>query len=107
VKAAKHIVIAGGGPVGTEAAADIKLRFKDKSVTLVDPNPSVLIAMSAQFQPIAKQMLETAGVMLELNSRVSDVLSNEVVLSSGKKLPCDLYITSFAGKPNTAFVDAG
>lgn len=30
VKAANTIVISGGGPVGTEAAADIKLRFKDK-----------------------------------------------------------------------------
>ena len=25
-----HIVISGGGPVGSEVAADIKLRFKDK-----------------------------------------------------------------------------
>jgi NADH dehydrogenase FAD-containing subunit len=30
VRNAKTIVISGGGPVGTEAAADIKLRFKDK-----------------------------------------------------------------------------
>jgi apoptosis-inducing factor 2 len=30
VKNAKSIVISGGGPVGIETAADIKLRFKDK-----------------------------------------------------------------------------
>lgn len=30
IRQANHIVISGGGPVGTEAAADIKLRFKDK-----------------------------------------------------------------------------
>ena len=35
IRAAKTIVIAGGGPLGTETASDIKLRYKDKRVVLV------------------------------------------------------------------------
>lgn len=37
VQKAKHIVISGGGPVGCEAAADIKLRSPDKRLVIFFP----------------------------------------------------------------------
>lgn len=35
IKAAKNIVIVGGGPVGVEMAAEVKEHFPDKQVTIV------------------------------------------------------------------------
>lgn len=107
IKAAKSIVIGGAGPVGVEVAADIKLRFKEKEVSLVHSTAGVLEAMPTQYSALAAQFLQKSGVHLILNTKVVDFTGREVSLSNGNKIPCDLYIPSFSGKPNTSFANTG
>lgn len=107
VKKAKSIVISGGGPIGIETAADIKLRFKDKKITLVHPAKSLLESMSPQFPPLVESKLKHIGITIIFNDRVTSYneSSNTVELKSGKtENNVDLYIPAFSTGPNTSFM---
>ena len=88
-------------------AADIKLRYKEKDVSLVYSTAGVLEAMPNQYSALAEQFLQRSGVRLIPKTKVVDTNGREVTLSDGRKIPCDLYIPSFSGKPNTPFVKPG
>ena len=105
IKSAQNIVISGG-PTGCEAAADIKLRNKDKSVTVVHSADSVLNAMSAPLHPIAMDTLKNMGIDIITNDRVekNDEEGKTVALKSGKSLPCDLLIPAHPIGGNCGFM---
>ena len=69
---AKSIVIAGGGPVGTEIAADIKLRFKDKRVILVHSHAVVLNSNNWGLPEIATKTLISMGIEYAGNDKVRE-----------------------------------
>lgn len=104
IRRANNIVISGGGPVGVETAADIKLRFKDKSITVVHPASDILNSMNDPFRLKAHAHLEKIGVKLVVSERVSRFENGEVSLSSGGTLPADLFITAHAVGGNATFL---
>lgn len=105
IKQASTIVISGGGPIGVELAADIKIRNKEKKVVLVHPQKFVLDKMTAPFPSIATNTLKTQGVELILNDRVVSQVDDVVTLKSGDKITCDLYIpTNPTGGSNGSFL---
>ena len=90
-----------------EVAADIKLRYKEKEVSLVFATAGVLETMPSEYSALAAQFLQKSGVQLIANTKAVDFTGREVALSNGRKIPCDLYIPSFSGKPNTSFIKTG
>ncbi len=62
VKAAKHVVIVGGGPLGIEYAAEVVETFAGKSVTLVHSGARLLEAKKEKLGNFAKKWLEEHGV---------------------------------------------
>eukprot|EP01040_Poterioochromonas_malhamensis_P016314 gene16314-18490_t len=101
---ANHIVIAGGGAIGTEAAADIKLRHKEKKVTLIHSESEVLTLLKDPFRLKATAFLEKIGIELTLSDRVDRVDNGMAYLGSGRSIPCDLYIPAFAQGGNATFL---
>jgi NADH dehydrogenase FAD-containing subunit len=70
IKAAKTVLISGGGPLGCETAADIKIRYKDKKVVLVHAQGSLLSTMSWGLPAVALKSLQDMGVEVMLNTKV-------------------------------------
>eukprot|EP01031_Cornospumella_fuschlensis_P044502 gene44502-54428_t len=96
VQKARSIVVGGAGPVGVEVAADIKLRFKDKDVTVVNHQDEVLAMMHPNFRSIASNQLDKMHVTVIPHDRVVLYENNLIRLESNKEIPCDLYIPAFA-----------
>eukprot|EP01035_Chromulina_nebulosa_P028606 gene28606-37803_t len=105
VKAANTIVIAGGGPIGVELAADIKLGNKNKKVVLVHSHEFVLDKMNAPFPSLATEALKKHGVELKLRSRAVRNTETLVYLDNDESIPCDLFIsTNPPGGANAPFL---
>jgi NADH dehydrogenase FAD-containing subunit len=104
LKAAKTIVVVGAGPVGAELAADIKLRYTDKRIILVDAASKAVASMNTPFSEAATKTLERFGIELILNTRVTSHTDTSAVLSNGKTLSFDLLIESHAEGPNSGFL---
>jgi apoptosis-inducing factor 2 len=105
IEAAKRIVIVGGGAAGVELAGDIKSKYSDKTVVLVHSRERLLNAFGKALSYKAKTALEGLGVELHLGERLISGLDlqgpGEVMLRSGKVLPCDLVVLfSLCAVPN-------
>eukprot|EP01034_Spumella_vulgaris_P031550 gene31550-38968_t len=99
-------IAAGGGPIGTELAADVKLRNKGKNVTVVHPEPFVVSSMTSPLPQLATEHLKQIGVDVITGERVFGEADGEVTLTSGRKLPCDLYISAHPTGGNSSFLPA-
>lgn len=104
--AAKTIVIGGGGAVGVEQAADIKLRYPDKRVIVVHKSDRILKTMRPQFAILGEKFLRDSNIELLLNETVISHVDNIVTLKSGKTLDCDLYLACHGTKPYSSFIPA-
>ncbi|KAL2008372.1 hypothetical protein VTN00DRAFT_8354 [Thermoascus crustaceus] len=110
IEAAKDVVVLGGGPAGVELAADAKALYPGKNVTLLHSRTRL---MNGSFGPkmheVAVKELEKLGVDLVLGERAqlpaadTETLS-EVVLDSGKRIPCDCLIKCIGQKPNSSLI---
>eukprot|EP01034_Spumella_vulgaris_P031813 gene31813-39298_t len=104
IAAAQSIVISGGGPVGSELAADIKLRNKGKKITIVQPNGTILTMMRHPLPELAQKHMAEINVDIVNNDRVVSHENGVVTLSSGKVIPCDLYIPAYPTGGNATFL---
>lgn len=71
IKTAKTIVISGGGPLGCETAADIKLRSKTTTVMLVHAQGTLLSTMNWGLPAVAAKTLQGMGVDVVFNTKVA------------------------------------
>jgi NADH dehydrogenase len=96
---ALNIVIVGAGPTGVETAgavADlvhdvVPKAFRDLDVTrariyLVDHGPLILAAFSERAHDYASKKLEEGGVILRLETGVTEVAADRVRLSDGSEI---------------------
>ncbi|MEW5306047.1 MAG: hypothetical protein WDW36_008548 [Sanguina aurantia] len=106
VKAAKSIVIIGGGASGVEYAAEIVEAFAGKALTVVGSGERLIPAMPPRCGNYAKKWLEKHGTTVLLGEKAtvgSD--PNTVVTSSGKQLQADMIIMATGTKVVTSFLD--
>jgi 3-phenylpropionate/trans-cinnamate dioxygenase ferredoxin reductase subunit len=99
--AARKVVIAGGGFIGSEVASG--LRIQGVEVTVVDPEPSPLAAKTA---PWAASRLEArhdragvrrlVGVVAELRGKEKVAT---VVTADGERLDCDAFLVAIGSQP--------
>ncbi|CVL01632.1 uncharacterized protein FMAN_07861 [Fusarium mangiferae] len=111
VGGSKSIVIAGGGATGTEVAGELAARYgSSKSITLVISGEQPLEGAIDSVRASISRDLETLGVKLIYNKRVTEAKKSErgqgteVHLSNGSTLTTDLYLPLYGIKLNTSFV---
>ncbi|KIW16522.1 hypothetical protein PV08_06577 [Exophiala spinifera] len=129
LKAAKTIVIAGGGPTGIEIAGELGQYLNGQAgwfrSTLTQPRVEITVVTAGSYilpvlrTTIAKQAehyLAKLGVTVIKNSRVKAIEPEEagttdiaskatITLENGKMLKADLFIPAMGTIPNTGFVD--
>lgn len=99
-----HFVVVGANFTGTEVAGefDVYLRRAGKlyrniepndiAVTLVEIGERILPALDEDLANYARQRLEARGVRIELESSISSVAPDHVVLSDGRTLETETVI---------------
>lgn len=105
------IVIGGGGPTGTELAAEIKMLFSTSKrlengackgiVTIIDGAPTILSQFKKSIIKTAEKRLAKVGVDIIAGERISSVEATQVILLSGKMVPYDLLIWTGGVSPNS------
>ncbi|MEL7566548.1 MAG: FAD-dependent oxidoreductase [Dehalobacterium sp.] len=100
-----NLVIIGGGFIGVEMAEQLKLKG-DYNVTLVESLPHCLmLSCEEEAGVVVEKELEALGVSIKTNTTVEALLGKEkveeVVLSTGEKIPADAVILGIGSSPNT------
>jgi NADH dehydrogenase FAD-containing subunit len=119
IKAAKSIIIVGGGPTGVEHAGEVGELLNGKpgwfstpppktNITLITADPKLLPVLRPAIAKIAENKLKKLGVDVIYNTRVANVTTKDnkttVTLAKGEKLEADLYIPAHGVLPNTSYI---
>jgi NADH dehydrogenase FAD-containing subunit len=122
VKAAKSIIISGGGPSAVELAGEIGEYlngaagwFADRpsnpqaKITLIAGADKLLPILSQRFSDWAEDLLKRVGVDVVYALRTTGTQENAagktlVHLDNDTTMECDLFIPAMGVKPNTGFV---
>ncbi|TQV96135.1 apoptosis-inducing factor [Cordyceps javanica] len=113
VRAAAHIVVAGGGATGVEVCGELRHEFPDKRVVLVAGGGDALVGGDAT-APALERALTSMGVVVRKGVRAvgtregvdGDAGRTEVTLSDGETIVTDLYLPTVGMAPNSEFVPA-
>lgn len=95
------IVIVGGGPTGVELAGSLaemkkyilpkdyrEINVVEVDIYLIQSSDRLLKSMSKKASEKAKKFLESLGVKVKLNQRVTGFKEQIVYTSQGEKIPC-------------------
>ncbi|MCJ1413172.1 hypothetical protein MMC19_007276 [Ptychographa xylographoides] len=109
---AKTILIAGGGPAGTETAGEIASLYPSAKTTILSGSTRLLSRLLPSTSKDVEVRLHKLGVEVIHNLRVKNIAKlgdggkTELTFDDGSKRTVDVYIDSTGGKPNTSFVPA-
>jgi NADH dehydrogenase FAD-containing subunit len=124
VKAAKSIVISGGGPSAVELAGEIgeylngaagwlanRPSNPQTKITLIAGAGKLLPILSQRFSDWAESLLNRVGVDVIYNLRTTGTDERAdgttlVHLNNNTDIECDLFIPAMGVRPNTGFVPA-
>ncbi|MBA5604117.1 FAD-dependent oxidoreductase [Duganella sp. FT3S] len=112
LKTARSVVVAGGGPVGVEIAAELCESFPRLSVTLVHGAGQLLERAPSKFGDWALGRLIAMGARVLLDDPVTQPaigtqpVDGKVRTKGGKLLDAGLVIWAAGARPNTGFVAA-
>ncbi len=112
LRGARAVVVAGGGPVGVETAAELAETFPALKVTLVHGAGKLLERAPAKFPAWAEASLKERGVTILLNEMVStpglgqQPQDGKVHTASGRVIDADAVIWAAGVKPVSDFVAA-
>lgn len=110
---AQRIFIVGGGPIGVEVAGEIMDNYANKTVTILEGGPRILMGTSEEASKHATSVLKAHGVEILCNERLQNAGSamteafggaGEARTSGGRIIPYDLIIWCIGGRPNTAYM---
>ncbi|KAH8884770.1 FAD/NAD(P)-binding domain-containing protein [Thozetella sp. PMI_491] len=110
VKAANHIIVAGGGATGLELAGELGCEFgKTKEIVLLNAGKALLGGDSLASN--AASELQKLNVKVKYDSYVESATTlpdgkTEVLLKSGDKITTDLYLPTHGLVPNSEYVDS-
>ncbi|KUF89986.1 Apoptosis-inducing factor B [Phytophthora nicotianae] len=77
IERAEKVLVVGGGSVGCEVAAEIKVKYPSKSVTIVDANKQLISGSNLRdkFYSYLNASLEKLGVKVVLGERLTERLT--------------------------------
>ena len=104
---AKTILIAGGGPAGTETAGEIGTLYPKAKTTILSGTSRLLPHQDPGFSKDAESRLKQLGIEVIHDLRVSNANGGkrtELTFSDGSTREVDVYIDSTGGTPNTSFL---
>ncbi|KAL8686727.1 MAG: hypothetical protein Q9218_006904, partial [Villophora microphyllina] len=106
---AKTVLIAGGGPAGSETAGEIATLFPAIETTLLSGADRLLTRLRPAIGAAAEAKLAAMGVKTVHNVKAESSASSkagqtEVRLSDGTSRTVDVYILATGIKPNTSFL---
>uniref|UniRef100_A0A7S0Y9J5 FAD/NAD(P)-binding domain-containing protein n=1 Tax=Polytomella parva TaxID=51329 RepID=A0A7S0Y9J5_9CHLO len=121
IKAAKRILIVGGGPTGVEAAGEILDAYAGKELTLVHSGSQLIDGKAPKLANYANQWMKSHGATIVLNSKVQKKdegtspdgpITVSLVPSEGgeqggsdsKLLTADLALWCVGNRANTGFL---
>ena len=104
LKAAKSVLIIGGGVVGVELAGEIASAFPDKKVTLSHSGKVLLDGFKAKAQVKAQQQLEQQGVNIEFNRRYEKYGEHYQDQMTGQIKHAEMVYEAVGARPNNAFL---
>lgn len=110
IATAKSIVVAGGGPVGVETAAELRETFPTIAVKLVHGGPKLLDSAPNKFPGCAMKDLQAQSVTVVLEDMVvtptfgAPPEDGKVRTKSGKIFAADYIVWAAGTKPNTEFM---
>ncbi len=101
-----HCAIVGAGATGVELAAELHKTMRDIAahgldhidfdklikLTLIEAGPKVLPPLPAHVSQAAQRMLESLGVRILLDRRVTEVRADGVVLNGADFIPAELKV---------------
>ncbi len=79
----KAITVIGGGPTGVELS--LKLSNLGNKVKLVEGLPNILNGYETSSQKLISKYLENKGVELCVNSKVKEIMGNQIMISKNDK----------------------
>ena len=111
VKAAKSIILGGGGPTAVETSGELAFEYKKtKDITIITAGPQLMDgSMPKKIADAAESQLSSMGVKVVKGKKITatSVLSSgqtEVTLNTGEKLTCDLYLPTVGVVPNNEYI---
>ena len=104
LKDSRDVLIIGGGLVGVELAAEICTHFKDKKITIVHSNDSLIERNSKRAQAYAQEFLRKNGVRIVFGERVMENKGSEFVTDRKTRIKCDIAFLCTGIKPNCPFM---
>lgn len=110
LKAARSVVVAGGGPVGVEVAAELRETLPHIDVTLVHKGERLLDTAPHRFAGWGSRSLTKLGVTVVLGDLVAEPAIGHqptggvVRLGKGGTIPADVVVWAVGAKPATDFV---
>lgn len=108
IKAAKSIMVVGGGSTGVETAGELGYAFgKEKEVTLLSGGDRLLSSLDPSRGVSAQKKLTALGVKVVHNLRTSKVdgqFPYNVTFSDGTSRSVDVFIDATGTYPNTGFL---
>lgn len=101
-----HCAIVGAGATGVELAAELHKTMRDIvahgldhidfnrliKLTLIEAGPKILPPLPERISRPTQQMLESLGVQILLNQRVTEVRADGVVLNGNDFLPAEMKV---------------
>lgn len=109
MESVKDLVIIGGGFIGVEFADECR-KGRDINVTVVEALQQCLqLAMDDEFCTEAQEKLAEAGVNIEVNSKVVEIMGDEAItgvkLDNGNEIKADMVILGIGARPNTVLAE--
>ncbi|QRV84866.1 apoptosis-inducing factor A [Ceratobasidium sp. AG-Ba] len=105
LKAAKHILIIGGGTSGLEYAGEIRHYHPDKQVTIVHGGKELMnSAYPTKFRKSTLDAMQERGVEVIFGDKISSSavpVGGHVTTAQGKQLRADLVVNAVGGRLNT------
>ena len=98
---AKRILIAGGGIVGVELAAEIAEHYKDKEVTLVHSRGRVMHRNKSKVSKYGERFLKKRGVKLVFHRKILEKKGKSYITDKGEKIQADMAFFATGIKPNS------
>ncbi|KAI9843340.1 MAG: hypothetical protein M1837_006466 [Sclerophora amabilis] len=107
---ANSVVVAGGGPAGTETAGELGSEFGGtKQITLLSGSTHLLPTVRSDIGQQAETYLQQLQVAVKHQVRVTSASTTpdgktELALSNGTTMTTDVFIDATGLKPNTGFL---